>query len=60
MCSRNDYGFMGPALCQAVIKARNAPPSTTTPTSSSISNAPITSAAATASAVGRPQVTQIK
>ncbi|XP_039964166.1 transcription initiation factor TFIID subunit 6 isoform X1 [Bactrocera neohumeralis] len=56
---RNDYGFMGPALCQAVIKARNAPPSTTTPTPSSISNAPITSAAATASTVGRPQVTQI-
>ncbi|XP_067647445.1 transcription initiation factor TFIID subunit 6 isoform X2 [Eurosta solidaginis] len=57
---RNDYGFMGPALCQAVIKARNAPPSSTTPTPpSSISNAPITSAAATASTVGRPQVTQI-
>ncbi|KAI9588336.1 transcription initiation factor TFIID subunit 6-like isoform X6 [Glossina fuscipes] len=57
---KNDFGFLGPSLCQAVIKARNNPSSAVvTPSSSSISSGPITSAAQTATTIGRPQVTQI-
>ncbi|XP_034480885.1 transcription initiation factor TFIID subunit 6 isoform X2 [Drosophila innubila] len=49
-----DFGFLGPSLCQAVVKVRNAPAnSTVTLASSSISTAPITSAAQTATTIGR-------
>uniref|UniRef100_T1PAC5 Transcription initiation factor TFIID subunit 6 n=1 Tax=Musca domestica TaxID=7370 RepID=T1PAC5_MUSDO len=57
---KNDFGFLGPSLCQAVVKARNTPSSTVTITgSSAISSGTITSAAQTATTIGRPQVTQI-
>ncbi|XP_037934422.1 transcription initiation factor TFIID subunit 6 isoform X2 [Teleopsis dalmanni] len=56
---KNDYGFLGPSLCQAVTKARFAPTtSLITPVSINISSAPITSAAQNAT-VGRPQVASI-
>ncbi|XP_023179190.2 transcription initiation factor TFIID subunit 6 isoform X2 [Drosophila hydei] len=49
-----DFGFLGPSLCQAVVKVRNAPAnSTVTLSSNSINTAPITSAAQTATAIGR-------
>ncbi|XP_017956498.1 transcription initiation factor TFIID subunit 6 [Drosophila navojoa] len=49
-----DYGFLGPSLCQAVVKVRNAPASSAVVlASSSINTAPITSAAQTATAIGR-------
>ncbi|XP_068148740.1 transcription initiation factor TFIID subunit 6 isoform X1 [Drosophila tropicalis] len=47
-----DFGFLGPSLCQAVVKVRNSPASSIV-TSSSISTAPITSAAQTATTIGR-------
>lgn len=60
MLSRNDFGFLGPSLCQAVVKARNTPSSTVTIAgSNTISSGTITSAAQTATTIGRPQVTQI-
>lgn len=56
---RNDFGFLGPSLCQAVVKARNAPSTATVTGPATISSGPITSAAQTATTIGRPQVTQI-
>ncbi|XP_017842210.1 transcription initiation factor TFIID subunit 6 isoform X2 [Drosophila busckii] len=54
---KNDYGFLGPSLCQAVIKVRNSPASSAiTLASTSISTAPITSAAQTATAIGRVSI----
>lgn len=56
---KSEFGFLGPTLHQAVIKARNAPISASVPCNigNAISSAPITSAAQTASTMGRPQVT---
>jgi len=51
---KNDFGFLGPSLCQAVVKVRNAPASSiVTLSSSTINTAPITSAAQTATTIGR-------
>ncbi|XP_030380869.1 transcription initiation factor TFIID subunit 6 [Scaptodrosophila lebanonensis] len=51
---KNDFGFLGPSLCQAVIKVRNAPAtSIVTVSSNTINTAPITSAAQTATTIGR-------
>ncbi|XP_022231171.2 transcription initiation factor TFIID subunit 6 isoform X2 [Drosophila obscura] len=50
---KSDFGFLGPSLCQAVVKARNAPASIVTISSNAINTAPITSAAQTATAIGR-------
>ncbi|KAH8406099.1 hypothetical protein KR215_005223 [Drosophila sulfurigaster] len=59
---KNDYGFLGPSLCQAVVKARNAPANSTVAlASTTINTAPITSAAQTATTIGRvsmPNTTQ--
>jgi transcription initiation factor TFIID subunit 6 len=64
---KRDYGFLGLTLHQAVIKARNAPPTPVTTSqsgnnsSNSIVNAPITSNAAPAisrlTSVSQPQIT---
>ncbi|XP_065360015.1 transcription initiation factor TFIID subunit 6 [Calliphora vicina] len=56
---KNDFGFLGPSLCQAVVKARNTPSTATVTGPATISSGPITSAAQTATTIGRPQVTQI-
>ncbi|KAM7355060.1 TBP-associated factor 6 [Cochliomyia hominivorax] len=56
---KNDFGFLGPSLCQAVVKARNAPSTAIVSVPATISSGPITSAAQTATTIGRPQVTQI-
>ncbi|XP_070136202.1 transcription initiation factor TFIID subunit 6 isoform X2 [Drosophila bipectinata] len=48
-----DFGFLGPSLCQAVVKVRNAPATIVTLSSNTINTAPITSAAQTATTVGR-------
>ncbi|XP_017034519.1 transcription initiation factor TFIID subunit 6 isoform X2 [Drosophila kikkawai] len=51
---KNDFGFLGPSLCQAVVKVRNAPAtSIVTLSSNTINTAPITSAAQTATTIGR-------
>ncbi|KRK02370.1 transcription initiation factor TFIID subunit 6 isoform X1 [Drosophila yakuba] len=51
---KNDFGFLGPSLCQAVVKVRNAPASSiVTLSSNAINTAPITSAAQTATTIGR-------